>query len=63
VTAGGLTAQAIMLAADGPLAARYIGAAPAAVLLIRPDQVIAARWTGFDRAAVEQALARTGGLA
>lgn len=45
------------------LAARYLGDAPGAVLLIRPDQVIAARWTMFDPAAASHALARAGGLA
>lgn len=51
-------AEALRLDADpsGPLAARYLGDAPGAVLLIRPDQVIAARWTAFDAGAVRKAL-------
>ena len=39
------------------LKARYLGDAASAVYLIRPDQHVAARWTGYDRAAVENALA------
>ncbi|MEO9776440.1 FAD-dependent oxidoreductase [Roseibium sp.] len=36
---------------------RYMGGAPAAVYLIRPDQHVAARWTAFDPDAVRAALA------
>ncbi|NBN78598.1 FAD-dependent oxidoreductase [Microvirga tunisiensis] len=42
---------------SGALAARYLGTAPAAVYLMRPDQHVAARWTAFDEAAVRKALA------
>lgn len=42
--------------ANGYLAARYLGEAPAAVYLIRPDQHIAARWDGFDSDAVASAV-------
>ncbi len=34
----------IVVPAEEPLACRYLGGAPKAVYLIRPDQVIAARW-------------------
>ena len=33
---------------DGLIAERYLGSAPGAVYLIRPDQHVAARWAGFD---------------
>ena len=42
----------------GALAARYLGDAPSAVYLIRPDQHVAARWPRFDAAAVRDALRR-----
>jgi len=48
---------------DGLLAARYLGAAKSAVYLIRPDQHIAARWTGYSAKAVETAVVRAMGLA
>ncbi|HEX9857925.1 MAG TPA: FAD-dependent monooxygenase, partial [Paracoccaceae bacterium] len=38
------------------LRARYLGAAPAAVYLIRPDQVVAARWTRVEADAIAGAL-------
>ncbi|MFN6979205.1 MAG: FAD-dependent monooxygenase, partial [Gemmobacter sp.] len=44
------------------LRARYLGTAPGAIYLIRPDQVIAARWPMADAAAVQAALAAAGGL-
>ncbi len=37
---------------------RYLGEADQAVYLIRPDQHVAARWTGLDWDAVSEALAR-----
>ncbi|GAB4530316.1 MAG: FAD-dependent oxidoreductase [Roseibium sp.] len=37
---------------------RYLGGAPSAVYLIRPDQHIAARWPAYDPDAVRAALAR-----
>lgn len=36
---------------------RYLGDAKQAIYLFRPDQHIAARWTSFNRSAVDQALA------
>jgi 3-(3-hydroxy-phenyl)propionate hydroxylase len=43
------------------LRARYLGDAPGAVYLIRPDQIVAARWIAPDAAAVAAALAAAGG--
>ncbi|MDJ0947961.1 MAG: FAD-dependent oxidoreductase [Alphaproteobacteria bacterium] len=42
---------------------RYLGEAPAAVYLMRPDQHVAGRWTEFDAAAVDAALRRAIGQA
>jgi 3-(3-hydroxy-phenyl)propionate hydroxylase len=39
------------------LRARYLGAQAQAIYLIRPDQVVAARWISTDAAAVSAALA------
>jgi 3-(3-hydroxy-phenyl)propionate hydroxylase len=60
VAAHGLTVPRLALTAQGnaPLRARYLGSAPAAVYLIRPDQHVAARWPAFDAAAVTAAVAR-----
>ncbi|WP_333780325.1 FAD-dependent monooxygenase [Paucibacter sp. B51] len=46
-----------LIDAEGLLAAR-LDARPGTVYLIRPDQVVAARWRNFDAAAVAQALDR-----
>ncbi len=43
---------------SGALAARYLGEAPSAVTLIRPDQHIAARWQTYDEPSVRAAVAR-----
>ena len=60
LTEDGVTARRVALsAADDPtaaLTARYLGEAPAAVYLIRPDQHVAARWTQFDELAIRAAL-------
>jgi 3-(3-hydroxy-phenyl)propionate hydroxylase len=58
LTAHGLTVPRLALAATPELTARYLGAARSAVYLIRPDQHVAARWEGYDEAAVSAALAR-----
>ena len=42
--------------ASGALAERYLGAAPSAVYLIRPDQHVVARWNSYDADAVRAAL-------
>jgi 3-(3-hydroxy-phenyl)propionate hydroxylase len=44
-------------AAGEELKARYLGDEASAVYLIRPDQHVASRWTGYDRTAVEIAFA------
>jgi 3-(3-hydroxy-phenyl)propionate hydroxylase len=55
-----ITRLALTIADDpsGALAQRYLGAAPAGVYLIRPDQHIVARWPQFDAVAVRSALRR-----
>ncbi len=62
---GPLTAQRLALSADddpsGQLAARYLGDAPSAVYLIRPDQHIVARWPAYDARAVRHALKQAAG--
>ncbi len=59
------TLSRLALSARGnpALVARYLGDATSAIYLIRPDQHVAARWTFFDAAAVEAALARAMGKA
>jgi 3-(3-hydroxy-phenyl)propionate hydroxylase len=64
LTESGIAVTPLQLSAqDGPLAERYLGAAPAAVYLIRPDQHIIARWPLFNDAATRQALRRAIGKA
>lgn len=62
---GGIRIDRVALSArddaTGELAARYLGDAKSAVYLVRPDQHVAARWTGFDAASVEAALRRATG--
>ncbi|GFE50888.1 oxidoreductase [Roseobacter cerasinus] len=57
IEAGGLLARRLELSAQtNPLLAeRYLGNAPSAVYLIRPDQHIVARWPTFDHEAVKRA--------
>jgi len=56
----GVRAEGITLGADEApeLRARYLGDAARAVYLIRPDQHVAARWTGFDEKAAQAAILR-----
>ena len=56
LTLAGVTVQRRDVPVNDMTRARYLGDAPAAVYLIRPDQHIAGRWPGFDAAAIEQAL-------
>ena len=61
VSGPGVEVEVLALStAEAPaLRARYLGAAPSAVYLIRPDQHVAARWPAYDPAAVQAALARS----
>jgi 3-(3-hydroxy-phenyl)propionate hydroxylase len=57
VAALGITAAALnVVAPSEALSARYLGDAPQAVYLIRPDQHIVARWPDFDAVAIAAAL-------
>jgi 3-(3-hydroxy-phenyl)propionate hydroxylase len=58
LTAHGLDVPRLGLEATPELQVRYLGAAPGAVYLIRPDQHVAARWSSFDADAVSAALAQ-----
>ncbi len=44
-----------------PLATRYLGAAPQAIYLVRPDQHVAARWSSASPAEIAVALTRAKG--
>ena len=46
---------------SGALVERYLGTARSAVYLVRPDQHVAARWTGFDADAVRAAVMKATG--
>ncbi len=46
----------LTLATSQDLQSRYLGTAPAALYLIRPDQIVAARWTVASPAAITEAL-------
>ncbi|THH35191.1 FAD-dependent oxidoreductase [Aliishimia ponticola] len=52
----GLTVEGREIAAKGILAERYLGDAPTAVYLIRPDHHVVARWPAYDAQAVAAAL-------
>jgi 3-(3-hydroxy-phenyl)propionate hydroxylase len=53
-------AEVLRLDPTPEIARRYLGAAPAALYLVRPDQVVGARWSGgADRAAIEAAITAT----
>ncbi|MFY0647608.1 FAD-dependent oxidoreductase [Sulfitobacter geojensis] len=57
VTTQGVTPKTVHIPAPSPLLTqRYLGTAEKALYLIRPDQHIVARWSGFDAAAVQAAL-------
>ena len=49
-------AEALEIPAEGAVAARYLGDAPSALYLLRPDQVVAARWREADAVEVRAAL-------
>ncbi len=58
ITAHGLHIPRLALQVSAELQARYLGDAPGAVYLIRPDQHVAARWASYDAAAVAAAVAK-----
>ncbi|MEY9464143.1 3-(3-hydroxy-phenyl)propionate hydroxylase [Bradyrhizobium ottawaense] len=65
IAVGPLKAKLIVVGRDiadpsGLLAARY-GASPGTTYLFRPDQYVAARWTGFDEASIADAMLRASG--
>ena len=52
----GVTVPVLELAAEGWVRARYLGGAGAALYLIRPDQIVAARWQDADAATIAGAV-------
>lgn len=52
----GVTITGRSISADQTMAERYLGTAPQAVYLIRPDQHVVARWSIYDAEAVTQAV-------
>ena len=58
-----LATVALEAAPGSALAERYLGAAPSAAYLIRPDAHVAARWPGLDAPALEAAARRALGRA
>lgn len=65
LTEGGIEVARLALTgkddATGALAARYLGDAPSAIYLIRPDQHVAARFPGYDEPAIRAAIRRATG--
>ena len=58
ITVDGIPVTRLSVPADGPITERYLGDAPSAVYLIRPDLHVAARWPEFEIKAVEATLRR-----
>ena len=58
LTAHGLTVPRLALPTTPEITARYLGTAPAAVYLIRPDSHVAARWDHWDTDEVTRSLAQ-----
>jgi 3-(3-hydroxy-phenyl)propionate hydroxylase len=57
----GIVIETVTLEVNDAVRERYLGAAPTAVYLIRPDQHVAARWTAFDADAVRVAVKKAVG--
>ncbi len=60
LAAQALPVRTLLVAPQGAAAERY-GARPGTCYLMRPDQIVAARWHMLDKHAVDRALARTTG--
>jgi 3-(3-hydroxy-phenyl)propionate hydroxylase len=63
VQVNGLDVRIVRLAPTPDIVSRYLGRAPRALYLVRPDQHVAARWEHFDPAAVTAAILRAIGKA
>lgn len=63
VEVGGIKANCVSVAVQGNdlLAERYLGDAPSAVYLIRPDAHVAARWKRFDDEAIKDNILKSCG--
>ena len=57
----GFEVETVRIASDDMISERYLGSAPAAVYLLRPDQHVAARWRAFDPDEVARALRKATG--
>jgi 3-(3-hydroxy-phenyl)propionate hydroxylase len=53
----GVSARMLTPTVTDKIAARYLGAAPRGMYLIRPDQIVAARWVEADAATINTAFA------